>query len=160
MTHPPSDSGETVLPFDGDPVGRELRELFLSTTPEEPGSAEWDRVRSAALRQSPRKGPSWRVIGVAAAAAVLLAVGGALLITANRSGGPAAAIASAPIVEPEVSDEILPVAADDDVEIHSIRGGSWKVAVGERPAPERIDWAGPKDVWFWGVPMSDILDPM
>jgi len=157
MTHPTSDPGESNPTADADLVGPDLRELFQMTAPTDPSSAEWKRVRLEAADKLPRSGVAWRVAGLAAAASILLAAGAIVLLSGDKRGGPDLASAAGISAQEAESPTVLPVADDDDVEIETVRGGAWRVAVGEKPVAEVIDWAGPRDVWPWWSMPDDLF---
>jgi len=127
-----------------DPVGPDLREVFELTRPADPSGAAWGRVQAAVTAGVPRRNPAGRWAGWAVAAGVLLAVGAVAWWPGGRTPDPDVAWDDGPDGAAEFA--VLPVAHDEDVDVHRVRLGGWALAVGTSPIPEKIAWAGKGDV--------------
>ncbi len=131
----------------GEVVGPEIRDLFDLTRPQEPTASEWDRVNQIVGLSLPQPGSSWPTVALSLAAGVMLAVGVTALwhIQGKPQPGPAMAREDADNSLDEYAE--LPLATEDDVEIHRIRGNGLKAAViGKSQFSNDIVWAGPKDI--------------
>jgi len=127
-----------------DPVGPDLREVFELTRPAEPSRPAWERVQAAVSASVPRRSPARRLVGWAVAAGVLLAVGAVAWWPGAGNPVPDATGDDGPDVAAEFA--VLPVASEEDVDVHRVRLGGWALAVGTSPIPEKITWAGKGDV--------------
>jgi hypothetical protein len=141
---PNPDDKTPTGPGESDVIGPDLREVFGQFRPADPSDSAWGRVHAAVSAAMPRRYPAGRLAGWAVAAGVLLAVG-ALMLWPGRDTPPG----------PDFTDDepdstavvaVLPAAHDEDVDIHRIRPGGWKVAVGKSPIPDKIVWAERGDV--------------
>jgi len=134
----PAGDGET------DPVCPDLREVFELTRPAEPSGATWNRVQAAVSAGVARRSATGRWVGWAVAAGVLLAVGAAAWW--SGAGNPVPDVAGDDGPDAAAEFAVLPVANDEDVDVHRVRLGGWALAVGTSPIPEKITWAGKGDV--------------
>ncbi|HEY2783561.1 MAG TPA: hypothetical protein VGJ05_01185 [Fimbriiglobus sp.] len=131
----------------GDIVGAEIRDLFELTRPPEPSESEWDRVHRSMAESMTRPGSPWRTVALSVAAGIALAVGAITCWPAQPPANPGPEVAQVSRSEPADELASFPLATEDDVEIHSIRGDGWKSAVlGRSAMTEEISWAGPNDI--------------
>ena len=175
----PADHAEVKRRLCADPAARsdldgqrqlspENWRLWQRAEPPLPTDDTWASVGAAvagALQapHQPARGPRWGrragpwlgvVVGTAVAASVLAIVGG---VIAPQS--PPVAV-EGPADDPLAGYAVLPVAADDDVEVHRVAGAEvgW-LPVGAHPLPERFVLAAAGDIELEAVTPAGVWPP-